>query len=325
MYRKTRVLVDWIAVLTAYSLVLLIIPLSNILFGYLGAETVDAGLNLVINLLIAAVFFCLLVYLIKRGKKSSFASYLWLAVFFIISIYFLAQVQVTRDRLHFLGYGILSLLLYRALRHNIGTKMLYFWSSIFIMFFATFDEGLQAFGWGGRAFELKDIGIDWLSSLLSQFLIALVVNPKLEAVEIKIVKHVRDLKEMRAFIVTRVLTGLQRFNLDRLAAQVCLAFKNITGYNFGHVHFIYKGKKEHLVLVCDNQKVEKIVVKDRHCKTGRCLHWENSGFSGLSPREAFLQFLSKVRRIIIEHPAIQKSWHSFVEFQNWLNQFSARQ
>lgn len=139
----------------------------------------------------------------------------------------------------------------------------------------------------------------------------------------KISAYVRGLREMRSFEAKYPVMP-QAVTIARLARQISLAFKNITGDAFGHAHFIYNGKKEHLILVCDGQGPEKIVAKGRHCKKGECLRWERSEFSALSPERAFLQFLPNVRRIIIEHPAIRKTWHSFRQFQVWLNQVCAR-
>jgi VanZ family protein len=165
----------------------------------LNEDAVDNILNPIINILIGLVFVSLLVYLMKKGRQASILSYIWLVVFFIITTYFLMRVEITRDRLHFLGYGILSLFLYRALRHNFGTEMLYIWSGSFIMLFGVLDETLQLSGLGGRNFELKDIGIDWLSGLIGQAIIAFVVRPKLEAVDIKIRRYIKNLKQQKAY------------------------------------------------------------------------------------------------------------------------------
>ncbi|MBU2540764.1 MAG: VanZ family protein [Candidatus Omnitrophica bacterium] len=322
MYQRTRIILDWTIAISVYSLLLLIIPFSNKLLVSLNADTVDVILNMIINLLIAAVFICLLIYLIARGKESAASSYIWLGVFFIVSMFFLMNVKVTTDRLHFLGYGILSLFVYRALRHNIGTQILYGWSSLFIMFFAVLDEMLQISGLGGRGFEIKDVGIDWLSGLTGQFLIALVVRPKLEAVNIKIRRYVEELKKIKTYKDAR-MPKAQRCNLKKIAKQICFAFKRNTGHNGGHVHFKYKGKQDHLVLICHNRKLEQIVVKNKNCKKGEYVEWNQSEFSDLLPKIAFLKLLPSIDNIIIDHTSFQKSWPCFDEFQSWLNTIPA--
>jgi len=199
MYKKTRVILDWAIAISIYLCVLLIIPVSTKVFSNLSQDTIDFRLNVLINILVGLVFTCLLIFLVTKGSRGSVFSYLWLLVFLIISIYFLMRVEITRDRLHFLGYAILSLFLYRALRHNIGTQALYIWSGILIMLFAVFDEVLQLSRLGGRTFEFKDIGIDWLSGLVGQCVIAMVIRPKLEAIEIKVRGYTNELRKLKVF------------------------------------------------------------------------------------------------------------------------------
>lgn len=127
------------------------------------------------------------------------SSYVWLMIFFIITVSLLFKVEITRERLHFVGYGIISLVLYRALRHKIGTKILYVWISVIIMVFAILDEILQGLVGMGSSFGLKDIGLDWLSGLLAQFLIVFVARPKLKDIDIKIRKGADKLERTKNF------------------------------------------------------------------------------------------------------------------------------
>lgn len=199
MYQKTLIAFDWTVVFCIYFLTLLTSSLSRQFLPHLGENTIDTALNLIINTAIGLVFVSFLAYLIKNFRKTIVSSYIWLAVFLIITVFFLFKVEITRERLHFLGYGVMSLALYRALRHKIGTKMLYVWVSVIIMVFAILDEKLQSFVAMGSSFEIGDIGIDWLSGLLAQFLILLVARPKLESIDIKIRKDMDKLKRMKKF------------------------------------------------------------------------------------------------------------------------------
>lgn len=192
-------IIDWGVTITIYLLVLLIIPVSDKLFPNLNENTVDFILNRIINVLVITIFLCLLIYLLKNGNQSKASSYIWLAIFFVVCTYFLTQVGFTKDRLHFLGYGILSLFLYLALRHKIGTQMLYAWSVFLIMLFAILDEALQLSNVGGRGFEIKDIATDSFSGLTAQLLIALVIRPKLEKADIRIRRCMDAVKKQKMF------------------------------------------------------------------------------------------------------------------------------
>lgn len=194
MYQKTLIIIDWTVVFSTYLLLLLMTPVSGRLLKYLDENTANAFLNAAINTIIGLIFISFLAFLIKSVKARRAAPYAWLIFFFIITVSFLSKVEITRQRLHFLGYGIMSLFLYRALRHKVGTKMLYAWTSGIIITFAILDETVQSVVGSGRSFELKDVGIDWLSGLLAQLLIVLVARPKLRGVDIKIRQNMDRLK-----------------------------------------------------------------------------------------------------------------------------------
>ncbi|MEW6008761.1 MAG: VanZ family protein [Candidatus Omnitrophota bacterium] len=189
--------VDWLMLIISSFFVLAIIPFSNILLLNIGENTVNIKLNLIISVLIFSTFLFFFIFLIRRPYPP-ISSYIWLVSIFIISLYFLKQVEASRDRLHFVGYGILSLLLFRALRHNISTQMLYVISSLFLMLFAILDEVFQIF-FPPRNFDIKDIGTDVLSAALGQALIAFVLRPKLESVDVKIRTLVQNLKNLKRF------------------------------------------------------------------------------------------------------------------------------
>ncbi len=199
MYKKTRVILDWSIAISFYLATLLIIPLSNYFLPNLEGTTVDTSWNSSINVIIAVVFIILLSVLVSKGKNTQVSSYVSLAAVIGLSIFFLAYVQTSRDRLHFLGYGILSLLLWRALRHSISTYMLYFWTLLAVMIFACLDELLQLSGIGGRNFSFRDIGTDWFSAFLAQLLIALVLRPKLDVAQVKINYYIKKLSQARDF------------------------------------------------------------------------------------------------------------------------------
>lgn len=199
MYQKGRTVFDWAITITVYVLVLLVIPITDRLIPNMDTKEISIILDWIINMSIIAIFVCLFIYLLKKGKQTEGTSYVWLVFFFIISLYSLAHIESTKDRLHLLGYGMLSVLLYLALRHHIATYMLYAWSAFLIIIFAILDESLQQFGVGGRGFEFKDIVTDSLSGAGGQLLIALVVRPKLEKIDIKMYRYMKALKRQNDF------------------------------------------------------------------------------------------------------------------------------
>lgn len=114
----------------------------------------------------------------------------------------------------------------------------------------------------------------------------------------------------------------QKFNLDKLAQQICEVFKRTTGYNSGHVHFLYKGKQDQLIVICHNGELKEIVAKNKECGKGECIDWELSEFAVFSPKEAFLRLFAQVDKIIIDDSRFRKTWDSSGDFLTWLNERS---
>ena len=76
------------------------------------------------------------------------------------------------ERLHLAEYGLLSLLLFLALRIDMPQRRAYLWGWVIAAVLGTVDEGIQ---WllPNRVFELKDIGLNILCSGLGMLVVAL--------------------------------------------------------------------------------------------------------------------------------------------------------
>lgn len=74
---------------------------------------------------------------------------------------------ITRKIAHFLEYGILSILWYRALES--GNR--YRWAALFSLLYASLDEYRQSF-LPSRTGSIEDAGIDFIGVLAARYLIA---------------------------------------------------------------------------------------------------------------------------------------------------------
>lgn len=118
---------------------------------------------------------------------------------------------------------------------------------------------------------------------------------------------------------------MNRGELAKLTRLLCKIFEKTTGYSEGHIHFMFRGKKDHLVLVLHNGELVQIVAKNKDCKKGESVEWSKSEFSDSSPLEAFLKFSAQIERVMIDEPNFQKSWNCLSDFLNWLNKMSKKQ
>ncbi|MEA3490021.1 MAG: VanZ family protein [Candidatus Omnitrophota bacterium] len=201
MRYRSKIIVDWTIASVFFALVLLTLFLPGRLKLYSIAHDADFVIKVLMWVLFGSTFMILLIYLFLKRKKgrAEISAYIWFIGIFLTCFLVLSMVEKAWDRLHFLEYGILSLLLFRALRHSITTQMLYFWVSVVIFFCAFLDETLQLFVMN-RSFELRDLGLDCLSGLAGGLIIALVVRPELRTASFKLRKYANELKKGERFV-----------------------------------------------------------------------------------------------------------------------------
>ncbi len=124
------------------------------------------------------VFIGLIYFLIYRLRVRSLPNYIWLLVLAGLYIHLTLKlrnspVEVT----HFLEYGVLSILLFRALNHHIKDKTIYFNATLIILLIGTLDEIIQ---WivPGRIWNFKDVKLNVISGGLIQIAIWQVIGPR---------------------------------------------------------------------------------------------------------------------------------------------------
>ncbi len=114
-------------------------------------------------------------HLARRGQPA--ASYLWLAavasIFVGYTIHLWAEPE---EALHFVQYGMLGVLTYRALCHRVGDVSIYAVASMIGVIVGMLDEILQ---WltPGRFWGLDDLWVDFLATVLAQLAIARGLRP----------------------------------------------------------------------------------------------------------------------------------------------------
>jgi hypothetical protein len=114
-------------------------------------------------------------------RKLPRAAYIWLAV---VSSLFLLRVFALRnspeETVHYISYGALSLLAYRALAHRVHDHTIYVMSAIMTLMIGIVDEFLQ---WltPSRIWHLRDLQINFEAACMVQIGLAMGLRPKLIA------------------------------------------------------------------------------------------------------------------------------------------------
>ena len=167
---------DWAIVLSYTLLIYISLPLMP---GLWGKFTRYAGnfADYVAAVILAVFGIIIIFYLIS--KQKDIRNFVWLAILAFAYAWGLSRLKLPIERIHFIEYGLLSIFVFRALRHNIRDKSIYLWSGISVFCLGFLDEGIQ-YVLPNRVYETRDVIVNGIAGVLGLFLIGLCFQPKLE-------------------------------------------------------------------------------------------------------------------------------------------------
>ncbi len=206
---------------------------------------IDAGRNSVVysvGLILLLIFIGLLVYLIRTRASHSFYNYTALIVIMVIYGYFLkGMLEIPIEAIHFLEYGFLGVLVYRAFRHHIDDRLIFFTGTALITLIGMGDEFFQ---WllPNRSWDFRDIGFNSLSGGLVQLAIWQGIAPRFCAnrITMKSIVMLRNYLISVALAFAILLSMTPQFN-HKIARRIpSLKFLNnpeaITEYGYKVFH-----------------------------------------------------------------------------------------
>lgn len=167
----------WLWVVLWSLIILAAIPLARTIQAYVSAHWGRTTFTYIVITVIVAALAFIIVYLI-RLKTASRRHYIWLV---ITSTIFIAYTWSLRknpeEAVHFIQYGVLGVLLFRALSHRIRDVSIYFSAAIIGTIIGTIDEAIQ---WltPERYWAYSDIWINFLAVALVQVTIAKGLDPR---------------------------------------------------------------------------------------------------------------------------------------------------
>ncbi|MEE8585146.1 MAG: VanZ family protein [Acidobacteriota bacterium] len=151
-----------------YSTLDLVLQAYLWVFERLGEASV-AG---ILNGIYAAAGLALLV-LLRPRRLGAYATLILIAAGLVV---FFQQLQQPANRLHFLQYGPLTLLVFDALRFHCRDRYHYVWTLLLVTCIGLGDETLQIFA--GRRFDSYDLLLNSMAALFVLALIGFVVEPE---------------------------------------------------------------------------------------------------------------------------------------------------
>lgn len=167
----------------------------------------------------------LLYFFIFKLKVKRASQYIWLFLCAGLFIYFTVKLKAhPEEAIHFLEYGLLSYLLFKALSYRIQDWTIYLTAVFFVLFIGTTDEFLQ---WmmPQRFWGFRDIGLNMLAGGIFLLAIWKGVKPKI------ICKPVKK-------ISVKILVGIISVNLIFLG--LCLSNTKSFVYSYTDtLHALY--------------------------------------------------------------------------------------
>lgn len=183
--------VSWLYVVLWTLLIFATVPLARSLSEFVrehwGRETFT---SLVLAALVLALGLAALV--LVRSRTASKANYFWLGlVGFTYAAYTLHLWNAPEEALHFIEYGVLSILAFRALSHRNRDPSIFIIAALIPIIAGTLDEVIQWFT-PRRVFDYRDVGFNAISGCLAQVGLAKGLQPALVRLPVKpsSVRHV---------------------------------------------------------------------------------------------------------------------------------------
>ncbi len=158
--------------------IFLIVPLARTIQEFVTARWSRSLFGYSVILVVGGAFLALLYTLIFRLKIRSATNYFWLLLVTALYIYSTLRLwSAPEEAIHFLEYGLLGFLLFKALKFHTKDVGIYFIAFFIGCLVGIFDEILQ---WivPLRIWDIRDVGLNALSSGLFQVGLWWGIKPK---------------------------------------------------------------------------------------------------------------------------------------------------
>lgn len=128
-------------------------------------------------ILLMAAGALILWYLIFVRRDKNIFTYVWLVIIACLYIYVLKKGRLPIENIHFFEYGLLSYLVFRALRNDIKSRLIYLWTFLIVFCLGFLDEGIQ-FILPTRVYEFRDVMMNGTAGLLGLAVVAFVIKAR---------------------------------------------------------------------------------------------------------------------------------------------------
>jgi hypothetical protein len=173
---RERERLTWLFFAGWVLLIFVAVPIAPRILKHVG-EIVPLGSLVYATIAVILIATVIAVAYIFKSLKGRRQNLFWLILTLGIYVYFcLYETKTPQEALHFLEYGFLGLLAFRALSHRIRDVSIYWSAVMLVAVVGTVDEIIQ---WmtPGRYYDFHDIRFDTLSAALAQLVLARGMRP----------------------------------------------------------------------------------------------------------------------------------------------------
>lgn len=213
MSSKKNIWLSWFWVALCVLAIFLVVPVARAITSYVEKHWDISLFGYSVLVVVVLVFLICLYLLWYRLKIRALSNYIWLASVTLVYIYFTLKLwRRPEEAIHFLEYGLLGFLLFRALRHHLPDKTVYLAAFLIGVMVGVFDEIFQ---WilPLRYWDFRDIGLNALAVGLCQIAVWKGLRPKLPSPRVGI----RSVKTISWLLAANfILLGLCLSNTPRL-------------------------------------------------------------------------------------------------------------
>jgi len=185
MSSKKKIFFAWLLVCICILSIFLIVPVARTIRNFVETNWNVSLFGYSVLFVVISAFLCCLYFLWFRLKIRALSNYIWLAAIAAVYIFFTLKLwKRPEEAIHFLEYGLLGFLLFKALQHHISDKSIFLAAFFLGALIGISDEILQ---WmiPLRYWDLRDVGLNALSVGLFQIAVWKGLEPEIPATQIK--------------------------------------------------------------------------------------------------------------------------------------------
>ncbi|MBN1223057.1 MAG: VanZ family protein [Candidatus Aminicenantes bacterium] len=281
MQIKKEAATSWIWVVLCALAIFFTVPLAGSIRDYVASHIGRSFFGIAVLMAAGGTFLGILYVLYVRLKIRTIANYVWLT--FVSSAYVFFTIKLwesPEEAVHFIEYGLLGFFLFRAFRHHIEDNSLYPAAFFFGALVGIFDEIFQ---WiiPGRYWDIRDVGLNALSSGLIQILIWKGLDPKLPSLRWR-PKSIRIISSLLA--ANLLVFGLCFSNRPRRVEKIAEIFPALSALKNQEAmsEFRYRYKDPDIGIFFSRLTLEELkeIDSNKAEQYGSFLeHWKNKDYA----------------------------------------------